>query len=164
MTLIATQNFSGLSQRVAFYGLLNPPTGNNDLTVSFNAAQFNPVSVFAVSFTGCAGAGNFATNGASNTPNTKTLTVTAGSCIYAMGISNNAFIGIDIDGTARPLEFQHNTNTQVAGALSAVPLPAGTIDVVTKVNFNTVTNTRLEILAAGATPPTGDGSFLLMFD
>ena len=79
MTLIATQNFGGLTQRLAFYGLLNPPTGTNDIILSFNIAQFNPVSIFATSFTGCGGAGNFATNGASATPNSKTLTVTAGS-------------------------------------------------------------------------------------
>ena len=164
MTLIATQNFGGLAQRIAFYGLQNPPTGNNNIVVTFNAAQFTPVSTFAVSFTGCGGAGNFATNGDSTTPNSKTLTVTAGSCIYAMGISNNAFTGIDINGVARTLEFQHNTNKQVSGALSAIPLPAGSIDVVTKVNFGSVSNTRVEILEASAPPVTDDGSFLLMFD
>ena len=164
MTLITTQNFGGLSQRWACYGLQNPPTGNNNIVVSFNSAQFTPVSMFAVSFTGCGGAGNFATNGSSNTPNSKTLTVSSGSCIYATGISNNAFTGIDIDGFARTLEFQHNTNKQVSGALSAVPLSAGSIDVVTKVTFNNVTNQRVEILEATAPPPTGDNDFLLMFD
>jgi len=164
MTLIKTQNFGGLQQRWACYGLLNPPTGSNDIVVSFNGAQFSPVSLFAVSFTGSSGAGVFATNGASATPNSKTLTITAGSCIYATGISNNAFTGIDIDGSARTLEFQHNTNKQVSGALSAIPLPAGSIDVVTKVNFGSVSNSRVEILEAAAPPPTDDGSFLLMFD
>ena len=81
-----------------------------------------------------------------------------------MGISNNAFTGIDINGVARPLEFQHNTNKQVAGALSLIPLPAGTIDVVTKVTFAAVSNTRVEILEASTPPATDDGSFLLMFD
>jgi len=163
MTLITTQNFGGLSQRWACYGLLNPPTGNNNIVVSFSSQQFNPVSLFATSFTGSGGAGNFATNGASTTPNSQTLAVSAGSCIYATGISNNAFTGIDIDGSARVLEFQHNTNKQVAGALSAVPLSAGTIDVVTKVTFSSVSNSRVEILEATTPPPTDDGSFLLMF-
>ena len=164
MTLIKTQNFGGLSQRWACYGLLNPPTGNNDIVVSFNQAQFTPVSMFATSFTGSGGAGLFATNGASSTPNSKTLSVSAGSCIYATGISNNAFTGIDIDGSARPLEFQHNTNKQVSGALSLVPLSAGSISVVTKVTFSSVSNSRVEIKAAATPPPSDDGSFLLMFD
>lgn len=163
MTLITTQNFGGLSQRWACYGLLNPPTGNNDIVVSFNQAQFTPVSMFAVSFTGSGGAGNFATNGASTTPNSKTLSVSAGSCIYATGISNNAFTGIDIDGSARPLEFQHNTNKQVSGALSLVPLSAGSIDVVTKVTFSSVSNSRVEILEAGPTPSNQNSNFLQFF-
>tara|TARA_R100000808_G_C2152575_1_gene162085 strand:+ start:461 stop:1120 length:660 start_codon:yes stop_codon:yes gene_type:complete len=162
MTLIKTQNFGGLAQRWACYGLLNPPTGNNDIVVSFSGTVFTPVSLFATSFTGSSGAGNFATNGASTTPNSKTLAVSAGSCIYATGISNNAFTGIDIDGSARTLEFQHNTNKQISGALSAVPLSAGTIDVVTKVSWNTVSNSRVEIKESSTTP-TDDGSFLLMF-
>ncbi len=164
MTLIKTQNFGGLAQRWACYGLLNPPTGSNNIVVSFNNAVFNPVSMFATSFTGSGGAGLFATNGASSTPNSKTLSVTAGSCIYATGISNNAFIGIDIDGSARPLEFNHNTNKQISGALSLVPLSAGSTSVVTKVNWGSVSNSRVEIKAAATPPPSDDGSFLLMFD
>jgi hypothetical protein len=164
MTLIKTQNFGGLQQRWACYGLLNPPTGNNNIIVSFSGSQFNPVSLFAVSFTGSSGAGLFATNGASSTPNSKTLTVSAGSCIYALGISNNAFTGIDIDGSARPLEFQHNTNKQTSGALSLIPLSAGSTSVVTKVTFSSVSNSRVEIKESSTPPPsTNDGNFLLMF-
>ena len=164
MTLIKTQNFGGLQQRWACYGLLNPPTGNNDIVVSFSGTMFTPVSLFAVSFTGSSGAGNFATNGASSTPHSRTLTVSAGSCIYGLGISNNAFTGIDIDGSARPLEFQHNTNKQTSGALSLVPLSAGSTSVVTKVNWGSVSNSRVEIKESSTPPPTDDGSFLLMFD
>ncbi len=164
MTLIKTQNFGGLTQRWACYGLLNPPTGSNNIVVSFNGSVFNPVSMFATSFTGSGGAGNFATNGASSTPNSKTLAVTSGSAIYALGISNNAFTGIDINGSARPLEFQHNTNKQVSGALSLAPLPVGNINVVTKVTWSSVSNSRVEIKEASSPPPSDDGSFLLMFN
>ena len=163
MTLIRSRGFVGLSQRWACYGLQNPPTGNNNIVVTFTGQQFNPVSLFAVSFTGSSGAGNFGDNGASTTPNSKTLTVSAGSCIYATGISSNAFTGIDIDGSARPLEFQHNTNKQVSGALSLVPLSAGSIDVITKVTWNTVTNQRVEILEAGPTPSSQNSNFLQFF-
>lgn len=164
MTSIKIQNFGGLQQRWGCFGLLNPPTGNNDIVVTFNGTVFTPVSMFAVSFTGSSGAGLFATNGASSTPNSKTLTVSAGSCIYALGISNNAFTGIDIDGSARPLEFQHNTNKQTSGALSLIPLSAGSTSVVTKVTFSSVSNSRVEIKESSTPPPsTNDGNFLLMF-
>ena len=164
MTLIKTQNFGGLQQRWACYGLLNPPTGNNNIVVSFSGSVFSPVSMFAVSFTGSSGAGVFATNGASTTPNSKTLTVSAGSCIYGMGISNNAFTGIDIDGSARPLEIQHNTNKQVGGALSLVGLSAGSTSVVTKVTWSSVSNSRVEIKEASAPPSGNSGNFLMMFN
>tara|TARA_R110001599_G_scaffold335510_1_gene552605 strand:+ start:71 stop:736 length:666 start_codon:yes stop_codon:yes gene_type:complete len=164
MTLIKTQNFGGLQQRWACYGLLNPPTGNNNIVVSFGGTMFTPVSMFAVSFTGSSGAGVFATNGASTTPNSKTLTVSAGSCIYGMGISNNAFTGIDIDGSARPLEIQHNTNKQVGGALSLVGLSAGSTSVVTKVTWSSVSNSRVEIKEASAPPSGNSGNFLMMFN
>ena len=164
MTLIKTQNFGGLQQRWACYGLLNPPTGSNNVVVQFSGAVNNPVSMFAVSFTGSSGAGNFATNGASSTPNSKTLSVSSGSCIYATGISNNAFTGIDIDGSARTLEIQHNTNKQVGGALSSVGLSAGSISVVTKVTSNSVSNSRVEIKEASAPPSSNSGNFLMMFN
>lgn len=164
MGLIKTQNFGGLQQRWACYGLLNPPTGNNNIVVTFNSAQFTPVSMFATSFTGSSGAGNFATNGASTTPHSRTLSVSSGSCIYATGISNNAFTGIDIDGSPRTLEFQHNTNKQVSGALSLVGLSSGSISVVTKVTSNSVSNSRVEIKEASAPPSGNSGNFLMMFN
>jgi len=165
MTQLTTSNFSGLSQRWVCYGLVNPPTGNNDIVISFNAPQFTPVSLFATSFTGSSGFGNFASTGLLTTPNSQSLTVSSGSCIYTTGGSANAFTSINIDGSARPLEFQHNVNRQVAGALSLVPLSAGGVITVTNVTFNQVTNQRVEIKEAGSTPPASDdGSFLLMFD
>ena len=165
MTLIKTQNFGGLQQRWACYGLLNPPTGNNNIVVSFSGSVFSPVSMFAVSFTGSSGAGVFATNGASTTPNSKTLSVSSGSCIYATGISNNAFTGIDIDGSARTLELVgHNTNKQVQGALSLVGLSAGSTSVVTKVTWSSVSNSRVEIKEASAPPSSNSGNFLMMFN
>lgn len=164
MTLIKTQNFGGLQQRWACYGLLNPPTGTNNIVVSFSNSVFSPVSMFAVSFTGSSGVGNFATNGASTTPNSKTLSVSSGSCIYATGISNNAFTGIDIDGSPTTLEIQHNTYKQVGGGLSSVGLSAGSISVVTKVTSNSVSNSRVEIKEASAPPSSNSGNFLMMFN
>tara|TARA_R110001606_G_scaffold376032_1_gene534503 strand:+ start:492 stop:737 length:246 start_codon:yes stop_codon:yes gene_type:complete len=81
-----------------------------------------------------------------------------------MGISNNAFTGIDIDGSARPLEIQHNTNKQVGGALSLVGLSAGSTSVVTKVTWSSVSNSRVEIKEASAPPSGNSGNFLMMFN
>ena len=86
-----------------------------------------------------------------------------GSAVVGSGASSNAFTGIDIDGSPRPLEFQHNTNSQIALAVSFIPLSAGSIDVVTKVTWNNVTNQRFEILEKSAPPPTSNGNFLQFF-
>jgi hypothetical protein len=79
--------------------------------------------------------------------------------IYATGISTSAFTGIEIDGSARPAEFTHNSNKQVRGVLSATGLSAGSINVKTQVGFGSVTNYRIEITEmSGAT-----GNFMLLF-
>jgi len=163
MTLIDSNEFSGLSQRWACYGIAPTTSGAKNVVLSFGGSpQWGPVSYFACSFLGSSGIGNTGVNGRSSTPNSQTLTVSEGSAIFATGISNNAFTGIDIDGSARPLEFQHNTNKQVSGALSLIPLSAGSIAVDTKVTFSNVTNARIEILAGGA-PPSTNSNFLVMF-
>ena len=164
MTLVRTSNFSAQSQRYAVFELLNPPTsGTNQFVVNFSANQWSSTSMFAMSVHGTDGIGNHDSNDLGATPNSKTLVVSNGSAIFASGVSSNAFTGIDIDGSARTLEYQHNTNSQVAGAISSIPLSAGTIDVVTKVTYNNVTNQRFEILEKSTPPPTSNGNFLQFF-
>lgn len=155
MTLIRNTNYTGLTQRQASYYIQTPPTGANNIVVSFSGAQWSNSSVFAVSFTGAGGIGNDASTGASATPNSQSLTVSANSVIYATGISVNAqSFGYDIAGSTRTNEFAHNTNKQVGGALSATGLSAGATNVTTKTNFDTVTNYRVEVLEAVAVTPT----------
>ena len=70
MTQLYTINRGGLSQRMAFYYLVDPPTGSNTLRVNFNGSQWNPISVHARSFTASGGIGNSAKTGGQTTPNT----------------------------------------------------------------------------------------------
>ena len=45
MVRLYSTNRGGLSQRMAFYYLIDPPTGVNTLRVNFNANQWNPISL-----------------------------------------------------------------------------------------------------------------------
>ena len=81
MTQLYQINRSGLSQRMAFFYLENPPTGNNNIVVSFSGAQWNPISIHIRSFTNSGGIGSSARTGGSATPNTQNLTVDQDSLI-----------------------------------------------------------------------------------
>lgn len=162
MTQVRNDNITNLSQRQAMYILQNPPTGSNNIVANYSAAQWNSTSMFAVSFTGAGGVDVHGFNGLSGTPHSRTLNIVANSVIYATGISNNAMSNYSIGGSTRTLEFQHNTNKQVGGALSTIGLSAGVTDVTTKVVWGDVTNSRIAILEAG-TPPTAQNSNFLQF-
>lgn len=153
MTLVSNRNFSGLSQRQAAFVLVNPDSGTNIFRVNFSGSQFNSTSIFAQSFTGANGVGNFITAGGQATPNLETLSVSSGSVIYASGISNNAqSLGYEINGSTRTNKFTHNTNKIVEGALSANNLTGGSVDVNTIADFGNITNGCWEI-QSGSTPP-----------
>ena len=153
MTLVQNINYGGQSQRCAAYYLQNPDTGNNNIVINFTGSQWNPTSIFAVSFTGAGNFGAFGSNGALTTPNSQSITIAANSIIYLTGLSANAqSFGYEIGGSTRTFEFSHNTNRIVRGALSATGLSAGATNVTTKTNFNTVTNFRVEVQEAGGAP------------
>lgn len=160
MTLVRNHNFVSESQRQATYVLTSPATGSNNIVFSFSGAQWNPTSVFAVSFTGASGYGAEAITGPSATPNSQSLTISANSIIYATGVSISAqSFGYDIGGSTRTNEFAHNTNRQVEGALSATGLGAGATNVTTKANSGNISNYRIEIQEATASA----GNMLIMF-
>jgi len=121
MTQLHSTNRSGLSQRMGFFYLVDPPTGNNNCVISFTGSQWNPISIHIRSFTDCGGIGNYERSGASTTPNTKTLTVSQDdSLIMITSCSTYAIQTQQIpQGTNRTF-VTHNTNKQVAtGAISA---------------------------------------------
>tara|TARA_R110002167_G_scaffold352273_2_gene565178 strand:+ start:16518 stop:17174 length:657 start_codon:yes stop_codon:yes gene_type:complete len=161
MTQVRNQNMGNLSQRQAMYILQSPLTGVNNIVVTFNGNQWNPTSIFAVSFTGAGGVDTHAGTGLLSTPNSQSLTIVANSIIYASGVSTQGMSPYSIGGSTRPLEFQHNTNRQVGGGLSLTGLSAGAQNVSTKTTSGTVTNSRIAILEASATPSGNSGNFLL---
>ena len=166
MTQLINHAFGGLSQNQAIYGLVNPPTGSNNVITNFSGNQWNPISLTIISFTGSGGFGVFGVNDDASTPHSQSLNISANSMIYATGISvNTQSFGYDIAGSTRTNLFQHSTNRQVEGALSATGLSAGATDVTTKADFGTISNLRVEITeAGGGTPgPNTDGDFFMMF-
>jgi hypothetical protein len=90
MTLVQNINYGGQSQRCAAYYLQAPATGGNNIVVSFSGSQFNSTSIFAVSFTGAGNFGAFGVDGATTTPNSRSITIAANSIIYLTGLSSNA--------------------------------------------------------------------------
>ena len=166
MTRLYTINRGGLSQRMAFYYLLNPPTGNNTLRVNFSGNQWNPISLHARSFTNSGGIGASLRSGGSSSPNTKTLTVSQDSLIMITSCSVNQILSQQIPTGVAQLFTTHNTNRQVAtGAISIdVGESAGSVSLTAVCTFGNITLDRTEILGLN-TPPTdtSGGDFFLFF-
>ena len=156
MTQLHSTNRGGLSQRMAFFYLLNPNTGNNTLRINFTGNQWNPISIHARYFTGSAGIGNEGRTGAQSTPNTQTLTVSQDSRIMGTACSVNTISTIQLPQGDNRGFATHNTNRQVGtGAISAGGgLSAGTYNIRTTSTFGSVTNDRVEILGISTTPTT----------
>ena len=152
MTQLHSTNRGGLSQRMGFFYLLNPNTGNNTLRINFTGNQWNPISIHARQFTGSAGIGNQGRSGGSSTPHTRTLTVSQDSRIMATACSINAISTIQIPQGSNRTFATHNTNRQVGtGAISAAAgFSAGTYNIRTTSTFGNVTNDRVEILGLSA--------------
>jgi hypothetical protein len=165
MTQLYQINRNGLSQRMAFFYLVDPPTGNNTLRVDFNGSQWNPISMHIRSFTNCGGIGASARTGGQSTPNTQNLTVEDDSLIMITSCSINAILTQQIpQGTNRTFTT-HNTNRQVAtGAISAdTGHSAGTISLRSTSTFGSLTLDRTEIKGLGGSVDTSGGDFFTMF-
>jgi hypothetical protein len=157
---------SGLSQRMAFFYLLNPNTGNNTLRINFSANQWNPISIHARNFTGSGGIGNGGRTGGQSTPNTRPLTVSQDSRIMVTACSINAISNIQIPQGDNRWFATHNTNKQVGtGAISNVAgLAAGTYNIRTTSTFGSLTNDRVEILGLSSSGNGDSGDFSMIFE
>ena len=164
MTQLYQISRGGLSQRMAFFYLENPPTGNNQLRVNFNGSQFNPISMHIRSFTNCGGIGASARTGGQSTPNTQSLTVEDDSLIMITSCSINAITSQQIPTGTNRTYTQHNTNRQVAtGAISAdTGHSAGSISLRSTSTFGSVTLDRTEIKGLSSSVDTSGGDFFLM--
>ena len=165
MTQLYQINRSGLSQRMAFFYLENPPTGNNTLRVNFSGSQWNPISMHIRSFTNSGGIGASLRTGGQSTPNTQSLTVEDDSLIMITSCSINAITSQQIPQGTNRTYIQHNTNRQVAtGAISADGgHSAGSISLRSTSTFGSITLDRTEIKGLGASPDTSGGDFFAMF-
>ncbi len=164
MTQLHTTNRGGLSQRMAFYYLVDPPTGNNTLRINFSGSVWNPISIHARSFTGSAGIGNEGRTGGQSTPNTQSLTVSDDSLIMATACSINVVSTIQIPQGSNRTFVTHNTNRQVGtGAISAnAGFSAGSYNIRTTSTFGSVTNDRVEILGISSPATNTDGDFFML--
>ena len=154
MTRLYTINRGGLSQRMAFYYLENPPTGNNTLRVNFSGNQWNPISIHARSFTDSGGVGASLRTGGSATPHNRTLTVEQDSLIMITSCCVNAILTQQIPTGTNRTFTTHNTNRQVAtGAISAnAGHNAGSISLRATSTFGNLTLDRTEIKGLSASP------------
>ncbi len=164
MNVLYGINRSGLGQRMAFFYLENPPTGNNTLRVNFNASQWNPLSTCIMSFTNSGGVGNSLRTGGSATPHNATLTVSDDSLIMITSCSINAITSQQIPTGTNRTYTQHNTNRQVAtGAISANSgHSAGSIPLRATATFGNLSLDRTEILGISAPVDTGDADFFMI--
>lgn len=151
MTEVRQDNSVTYNKTIATFFLLAPSTGSNNIVVTFSGGQFNPTAIFAQSFSGASGIGNSGFNDAISTPNTQALTISENSIIFATGVSGNAqSFGYQFDGvTATNFGNGFNINNIVEGAFSQTGLSAGSVDVATRCDVNTITNHRVEIQEAG---------------
>jgi len=157
MTLIRAETPSTIATiGWSIWGLANPSTGSNTVSVTLNTQNYNVCSGYAYSFTGSSGAGNTGFDGASVTGNTCSLTISANSMIIAMGfsgVSTGAYIEIP-DGTIRTLKYTHNINNYTWGAISP-SLSSGSVTVQAGVTGSPNNVFAVEIKeAVSATIPT----------
>lgn len=165
MTQLYQINRSGLGQRMAFFYLENPPTGSNNLVVSFSGSQWNPISMHIRSFTNSGGVGASSRTGGQSTPNTQSLTVEDDSLIMITSCSINAITSQQIPQGTNRTYTQHNTNRQVAtGAISAdTGHSAGSISLRSTSTFGSITLDRTEIKGLSNSVDTSGGDFFALF-
>lgn len=168
MSRLYTINRGGLSQRMAFYYLASPPTGNNTLRVNFSGNQWNPISLHVKSFTGSGGIGASLRSGGSSTPHNRTLTVQQDdSLIVTTSTGVNQILTQQIPTGSNKTFVTHNTNRQVSvGAISSdVGHSTGVVNLRATATYGNLTLDRTEIKGLINSPPSSGSSgdfFLLM--
>lgn len=164
MTQLYTISRGGLGQRMAFYYLENPPTGNNTLRVNFNNSVWNGVSVNIISFTNSGGVGTSVRTGGSATPHTGDITVDEDSLILMTSCSVNVILTQEIPTGSNRSFTTHNVNRQVAsGAISAnAGHSAGAISIRATSGSGNITLDRTEIKGLGGGPAASDTDFFLI--
>jgi hypothetical protein len=126
MTLLDTQTTTTTTMRMKAWGLANPPTGANNVVVTWASGPFNPYNAEAISFTNSNGFGNVGFADTQGPPNTATtVTVSANSVIVGTAAAGTAGSNVTIDSSSRPIDYNNNCNNFVFGGVSAPGLTAG---------------------------------------
>lgn len=153
MHKIGSRRYGSLAIRQCGYWLHNPKTGTaKDFKVNFTGGQFNPISIYAQSFTGVAqsnitlehtfGLGNVGGKDGS-TPHSRNITITANDVICLSGTSTQGMsFPFVIGGANAALEVnQHNINSKFTSvAYSGTSLSAGSTVCTTRSNSGKITN------------------------
>ena len=159
-----TNNDTSAAVKFDVWYLVAPDTGNHDLVYTFNSAGGNCTSLIN-SFTGADQTTPLQSlsNVASNTPHSRTITISENSMIMAIGTSRWTFDGaqaLRIDGTAYGFG-SCDIDTSISSAQVCVKtrnanLTAGSKTVITDTTADSfkADNTRIEIIEAGVAPPT----------
>ena len=126
MTLLDTRTTTGTTMRMKAWGLANPPTGANNVVITWVSGPFNPYNAQAYSFTGSSGFGNVGFSDNSGPPNTTaTVTVSANSVIIGHAAAGTAGTNVTIDSSSRTIDFNNNCNNFIFGGISATGLTSG---------------------------------------
>jgi hypothetical protein len=126
MTKINETTDATLNYRWAWYKIAAPATGANNVVVTFGAAPYNPVSVFAWSVSDSGGEGNYVFDAANTSPNSTNITISADSIIVGAAIGGaNTGKDITLNGSSRALEFTNNVNNYTYLSFSDTNLTAG---------------------------------------
>jgi hypothetical protein len=160
MTQLDERTTTSTTERWAFYRLASPASGANNVVVTFGATPYNPVSVFVVSMSQCAGEGNIVFDDTAVSPNSTSITVSANSIILGAAVAGvNTGKDITLDGSSRSLEYTHNVYNYTYAAFSASGLTAGS-KTVSVSNTASVGGYYLEIKEAAAVS-TGSSNFFI---
>lgn len=161
MTSLSFNITSNTTSVWGIFYLANPPTGANNVVITFSTAQYNPVSTFAFSATGCDGPGNTVFTDTTTSPSSTTLTVSSNSMIFGgLLAGNNTGHVITLDGSSRTLEYTSAINNYTSGALSLTGLTSGSKTVSVAAGANLAGN-YFEIKEFAAA--TSTQGMLLMF-
>lgn len=165
MTVRINRNLGGQGIRQSTFELKDPPSGSNNLVLNWSGSLWNFASIQVTSFLGADVGGNIINTGGSSSPNSRSITVSAGSVIYSRGVSPNSFTNITVAGrssTGGGLEPNNkNINKITSGAYSNAGLTAGTYNVVHTTTSGGVSVMALEVKEGGTTPVTNNGNFFL---
>lgn len=163
MSTLSVNTTSGTSSIWGIFYLANPPTGANNVVITFSVAQYNPVSTFAFSATGCAGTGSTSFLDTTTSPLSSSLSIATNSIIFGALLAGNSVSHVVElpTGTSRTLEYTSAINNYTSGALSATGLTSGSKSVTVSAGSNLAGN-WFEIKEFASASNT-NGNMLLVF-